>query len=259
MVGAIAEELRLRVIVPIPRSQVRWEMPAKLVMKKNGKVRKTMDGRSLSIHMRKIHFLMQDQRRLFRILPPRFFGTKGVVSNAYNHIPVCSSLVPYLCFSYQDTSYAYVGMPLGIRTSPMVFTKVMACAMNAIRARWNVIALAYLDDLLFLHADRDYLRTATVEIMKFLRWLGWVWNEEKTQMEPQQEFEWLGWKWNSRSMTVCLTADRRTQTKHAAANLLTKLTAKTKVPARAIARVIGKLSSTRLQHEHASLHLTHLN
>jgi hypothetical protein len=218
-----------------------------------------MDARSLNVYLQLIHFQMQDHRLLLKILPPGYFATTADISNAYYQIAVCPSFSRYLCFSYLGQSYRYVGMPFGLRTAPVVFTKVMACAMNAIRTRWEVIGLAYLDDLLFLHKDQDYLRMVMVKIIKLLRWLGWVINEEKCEMEPKQKFVWLGWEWDSRAMTVSLPYDRRRNAKHAATRLKARAIARTPLPVRTLASVIGTLSATRIQHQLASLHLLHLN
>jgi hypothetical protein len=45
----------------------------------------------------------------------------------------------------------------------------MSCCINAIRARWEVTAISYLDDLLFLHPNKTYLKKATTQVVTFLR------------------------------------------------------------------------------------------
>jgi hypothetical protein len=70
----------------------------------------------------------------------------------------------------------------------------MRACIKTIRERWEATATAYLDDLLFLHSDKDYLEKATTEIVKFLEWLGWEINREKSDFHPKQIFEHLGWE-----------------------------------------------------------------
>jgi hypothetical protein len=98
-----------------------------------------------------------------------------------------------------------------------------------------------------------------VKIVKLLQWLGWVLNMGKCGMEPKQEFHWLVWNWNSVTMTVSLPSERRKHMNRLATRLKAKAAAKTAVPVRTLARVIGTLSATRLQHQHASPHLAGLN
>jgi hypothetical protein len=234
-------------------------MPIKLALKKNGKWRKITDARSLNVYLQRLHFQMQDQRLLAQVLPQNYFAATADISNAYYQVRVSDNFSHYLCFSFNGKSYRYLGMPFGLRTAPYVFTRTMACVMNAIRTRWDVIGLAYLDDLIFLHKDENYLRMAMGKIMTLMKWLGWVMNEEKCDLQPKQVFEWLGWEWDSRTMTVSLPRERRRKAKHLATWLRTKTTTRAAVPIRMLARVIGTLSATRMQHRDASLHLTNLN
>ena len=85
-------------------------------------------------------------------------------------------------------------MPFGISTAPRTFTLKMRLCIQVIRTRWSIAALHYLDDLLFLHPNRDNLREPMQQIARFLTWLGWVINGEKSELEPSQHFLFLGWE-----------------------------------------------------------------
>jgi hypothetical protein len=74
---------------------------------------------------------------------------------------------PYLCFNYNSKTYYYQAMPSGISTAPRTFTLLMRQRIKAVRQRWKLAAVHYLDDLLFLHGDREYLKKATNEIVRF--------------------------------------------------------------------------------------------
>jgi ribonuclease HI len=229
MLQAIHEELSGRVIRVITRAEILWEHPTYLIAKKNGKLRKGL------------------------------FATSLDISSAYHHVPVAPRAQPYLSFNYNKHMYSYTAMPFGINTAPRTFTLLMRQCIKAIRERWQVTAIHYLDDLLFLHADPQYLAKATTEIVRFLTYLGWVINTEKSETVPKQLFVYLGWEWDSRVPSVRLPPTRVTAILHDLRAVENAVQAHATSTARKLARLIGSLSATRLQHRQASLHLRALD
>jgi hypothetical protein len=67
---------------------------------------------------------------------------------------------------------------------------------------WNVRAVIYLDDLLLLHQDKDYLQQIGEEISQYLSYLGWSVNIEKSHLIPSKQFEYLGYVWDSTERSV---------------------------------------------------------
>jgi ribonuclease HI len=150
-------------------------------------------------------------------------------------------------------------MPFGVSSAPRIFSKIMGHAINVIRERWKLTAVQYLDDLLFLHSVHHWLKAQTVKIITFLEELGWTINRAKSRLEPQQQFVFLGMEWSSTSMTVKVEKEKNRQ--------LIKMIKKFKkwtlmgkrIQVRMLARVIGRLSQTRMQHQRASVYLSKLN
>jgi ribonuclease HI len=160
---------------------------------------------------------------------------------------------------FQGRSYTYVGMPFGLKNAPLVFTKVMRAVMWRIRRKWYVRCAAYLDDLLFVHQDREQLQQMIVEIQEWLNQLGWTINVRKSEVVPAQVFHFLGWEWDTVGMCVKLGEEKRL-------SLLSLLDAWTKKMKRAatvrvkdLAALVGSLNATRLQFEKASLYLVKMN
>jgi hypothetical protein len=112
-----------------------------------------------------------------------------------------------------------------------------------------------LDDLLFLHHDEEYLRRARSEIVRFLARLGWIVNAEKSELKPKQRFRYLGWEWDSRALSMSLPQDRVKSLLHDVRAMKDMVEQRKTTTARKIARLIGALSATRLQHRQASLYL----
>jgi hypothetical protein len=182
------------------------------------------------------------------------YATSMDVTSAYHHVPVAEWAQPYLCFNYNSKTYCYRAMPFGISTAPRTFTLLMRQCIRAMRQRWKITAVHYLDDLLFLHHDKKYLKKATTEIVRFLSQVGWVINQEKSELKPKQLFRYLGRKWDSRTPSICLPQDRVKSLLHELRAIRNAIKQQRTTTARRLARLIGALSATRLQHQQASLH-----
>jgi hypothetical protein len=191
-----------------PREQIKWEHPSHLIPKKNGKLRKIMNAATLNKYILKMKFKMEDQRLLMQLLQRNMFATGVDITSAYHHVPVASWAQPYLCFNYDSKTYCYRAMPFGLSTAPRTFTPPMRQCIKTVRQTWRVTAVHYLDDLLFLHHDKEYLKKATDEIVRLLSQVGWIINNEKSELERKQLFRYLGWEWDSRSPSLCLPQGR---------------------------------------------------
>jgi hypothetical protein len=76
-------------------------------------------------------------------------------------MPVDEAFQPYLAFTHRGRCYTYRAMPFGARHSPRVFTRALGYGLAYVRAHWEVRVVAYMDDILLLHQDREYLQLAT--------------------------------------------------------------------------------------------------
>jgi hypothetical protein len=259
MAEAVREEVGDGAVSEVTRSFIRWESPSLLARKKNGKLRKITDASQLNKYIKKIPFVMEDHRLLRSLLRRHQKGATIDVEKAYYQVPVSPALRPFLGWSFDGKTYVYNGMPFGIRSAPRTFTRIMGFCVKAIRARWKVTVLAFLDDILVLHEDWDYLENVVKQIVHFLQWLGWKINEEKSSLVPSTAFTWLGWNWDAEAMTVCLPADKRLSLLYYLRALSAALAVNEAIPVRKLASAIGKLNACRFQYPQASLFLGKLN
>jgi hypothetical protein len=114
---------------------------------------------------------------------------------AYPHIKVSEEFQPYLGFEHQGVFYVYVAMPFGARHSPRIFTRALGYALTYIRVHWSVRITAFIDDVLILHQDKEYLELATLQIAVFLQSL--------------EEITYLGWYWSFRRLELRMTREMR--------------------------------------------------
>ena len=168
MKQAINEEEERHVIERIPREEAPYVMPTFSVAKTNGKVRLILDCRCINVFIKERRFKMANWLKLNRQVRRRMRGITIDLSSAFHHLGVEWVLRRLLCFRYDSVTFRYIGLPFGLRSAPRLFCAAMTATMNAIRARWRVLASAYMDDLIVMHQDTAFLRRAGQEIVAFL-------------------------------------------------------------------------------------------
>jgi antitoxin (DNA-binding transcriptional repressor) of toxin-antitoxin stability system len=124
------------------------------------------------------------------------------------------------------------------------------------REAWDVIVFQYVDDLIILHSSSEVLREITQRAIRFLQWLGWTVNMEKSMSIPAQTFEYLGMEWNTKAMMLQLTVEKNKQLKKRNRQWIKRVEKGETVTVHQFASMIGSLSATRVQHRQASLYLT---
>ncbi|KAH7825037.1 putative Reverse transcriptase (RNA-dependent DNA polymerase) [Monocercomonoides exilis] len=249
----LEEELKEGVMKPIQESEVKWFNPTFMVIKINGKRRKIPDCRALNEEVQGKHFKMDSQETVVELLEENDWMTTLDISSAYQHVKVDEQLSPFLCFSFQNQYFYYVGMHFGVKDASRVFTKIMRRVASYIRGQWKVKLVIYIDDILLMHIDRDALRLISQEIAQFLRNLGWILSEEKLNQEPTGSVEFLGWLWNSEKMKVTLHERKRVLLLEDVRTWIAHAHKWRRQKTRDLAALLGKLNFVRLQHLPASL------
>jgi hypothetical protein len=257
MLQAIREELQRGVLEVVPMEEARYVMAAFVVI--THKLRLILDCRPINEYIREKSFKMADWLELKRLVRRGDWAVTLDFSAAFHHLGVEEELRRLLNFRYDGRTFRYLGLPFGLRSAPRLFCGAMAATMNAVRARWNVVASAYMDDVIIFHADREVLKKVVVEIVEFVEWLGWTVNKEKSVLEPSREVEYLGVEWSTSAMTVKMTAKKNKKLKTEVKRYIKLAKAGAVVKVRHVAKLIGQLSATRAQHEEASLYLAKLN
>jgi hypothetical protein len=258
MCTAIKEELQRGVIKEIPAEQAMYVLAAFVVVKPN-KIRLILDGRPINQYIRQQSFKMHDWLALKQQILQGYSACTLDFSSAFHHLGLQPHLQKFLNFRYSGSTYQYVGLPFGLRSAPRLFCQAMGATMNAIRARWDVLASAYMDDVCIMAADGRALRQTIQEIVLFCEGLGWTVNKQKSVLEPSTSFTYLGLRWDTMTMTVRMTTEKNTALKTTVKRYIRLTRSWAEIHARDIAKLIGQLSAARPQHEEASLYLAKLN
>jgi hypothetical protein len=190
--------MKERVIRFATKAEVKFLSSAFMVQKKTTekekkKLRKVVDCKRLNREQIEIHFRMDGPEAVQSIALPGDKATSVDIEMAFPHIRVSEEFQPYLAFEHLGTCYVYGAMPFGARHSPRIFTRALGYAMAYIRVHWRVRIIAYMDDVLLLHQETEYLELATLQIAVYLQSLGWTLNAEKCELSPSPQITYLGW------------------------------------------------------------------
>ncbi|KAA6391368.1 MAG: hypothetical protein EZS28_013108 [Streblomastix strix] len=75
---------------------------------------------------------------------------------------------PYLAFEFQNNYYIDRSMPFGTKHSPIYFATAMKPIMQQIRMKTQFKIINYVDVILLLHWNKEYLKNMTQKVMETL-------------------------------------------------------------------------------------------
>ena len=183
-----------------------------LVPKPDKSFRFILNLKNLNRFISAEHFKLEDYRTLNKLISPGCFLATLDLKDAYYMVPIKESNKKYLCFTFNNKSYAFNVLPFGLSSAPYVFTKIMKPAMAHLR-RLGFLSVVYLDDWAIIgntkHANQKNIDTT----IKLLENLGFIINFEKSQLEPKQSIKFLGFVFNSGDMSISLPEDKARKVK----------------------------------------------
>ena len=145
-----------------------------------------------------------------RLMTPSCFMTSVDLKDAYYSVPIADEHQKYLKFLWQDQLYAFTCLPMGLTSSPRIFTKILKPVFATLRSKFGHSCLGYIDDSLNLGDTYTEAEKATLHAVELLILLGFMIHPEKSIITPTQIIEFLGFVLNSILMIVKLT-DRKAE------------------------------------------------
>ncbi|KAA6362141.1 MAG: hypothetical protein EZS28_042331, partial [Streblomastix strix] len=109
---------------------------------------------------------------------------------------------PYLTFEFQNNRYTFRAMPFGTKHSPIYFATAIEPIMQQIRIKTEIKIINYVDNILLLHQNKEYLKNMTQKVIETLKYFGFTMNTEKSETKPKQTVIFLVWEWNLTNATV---------------------------------------------------------
>ena len=185
--------LQKAVIEPVPFAQRLQGFYSTffLVPKKSGDLRAVINLRPLNQYLKTQHFKMDTLKTVLNLVKKDDWAISIDLKGAYFHVLIHPKHRKYLRFCIQGRAFQFRALAFGPKTSPRVFTKIVAVA--AAHLRMQSIRLAvYLDDWLALNARRIFLLENREAILSLLSRLGFLINKEKSNLVPTQDIIYIG-------------------------------------------------------------------
>ncbi|KAA6391822.1 MAG: putative reverse transcriptase [Streblomastix strix] len=239
--------------IVIQTNQIGIFKPTFLISKPGNNWRKILDGRQVNAVINLVQFKMKSFEFIKQILEKQKFATALDLEEAFHRIKVSSYLLPYFGFSFEGKLFTYSGLPFGYQNSPFHFNKVFLIAMRAIRQRRNVKISNYIDNMVLLHPDKNYLKHATQEVIAFLQNLVFKVQPKKCRLFPSKIFNYLGWVRNTENLELNMTLQRRRLMKNDIMCWINAALAHVTVRVRILAKLLEQMNFLRFQMQDASL------
>lgn len=129
-------------------------------------------------------------------------------------------------------------MPFGLSSASWVFTKILKPIAAYLRNK-KIKSVFYLDDILILANSYSECKTNLLFTVKLLEHLGFLINNEKSQLIPNTTCKYLGFIFDSKNMIIKLPLEKKIQN----AKLIKKFSSLKRCTIRNFASFIGILSS----------------
>ena len=208
------------------------------IPKSSGGFRPILDLAPLNRYLRKMKFKMDSPQSIRKEVREGDWACSLDLKDAYFHVQIRSSDRKWLRFLWDGQVYQYKVLPFGLSLSPWAFTRLVRDLLEICRAQRTRLH-TYIDDWLVLASNRIDCRAQSSHLKSLATRLGFVVNEEKSDLVPSQTFTYLGMTFNSRLRTVRPT-EARVQ---AFSSLLSSLLSSHRSSARRLFKALGTMES----------------
>ena len=223
------------VIEDSPGFYQRWFLVPK---KTPGKWRAILDLRKLNMFVKKEKFQMETSETIKLALRQGDYVTSIDLTDAYYHIMIHPAYRCYLRFQFNGEIYQYRALPMGLTSSPRIFTKLIK-AVKGYLQRLGIEVHQYLDDWLIRATSIEKIQRDTRLVLRTLTKLGFIVNVEKSELVPKQTIIFLGQQFQLDIGRVLPTQEKKRKIIEKLNNFIQRETA----PALEWQKVIGLLTA----------------
>ena len=129
------------------------------------------------------------------------------LSDAYLHIPIHPNSRKYLRFCHRSQVFQFTPLPFGLATAPQVFTMIVKEVKLMALSR-GLRLHQYLDDCLIRSQSQEEAQVNTQAVVDLTQSLGWIINQEKSELKPTHVFSFVGYEYHLDSALVKPTQER---------------------------------------------------
>ena len=219
-----------------------------LVPKPNNRWRPILDLSKLNEFLKTQSFKMETPEIIRTSLQAGEWVTSIDFNDAYFHIIQNSQSRKYMRFHIEDKTYQFKALPFDLSTAPMEFTVI------AKEVKWLAMGIRihqYLDGWLVRAKSHQTCLQQTQTLVALCRELGWLVNQEKSELEPKQIFNFVGYQFDLKEGWVRPTTERWQTLQVKIREILTNPVC----PVRNLMSLIGLLTATEKQVHLGRLHM----
>ena len=174
-----------------------------LVPKPHQRWRPVIDLSRLNTFLHVEKFKMETPESIRTSLIPGEWLSSTDLSDAYLHIPIHPNSRRYLRFYYKSQVFQFTSLPFGLATAPQVFTMIVKEVKLMALSR-GLRLHQYLDNWLIRSQSQEEAQVNTQAVVDLTQSLGWIINQEKSELKPTQVFSFVGYEYHLDSALVKL-------------------------------------------------------
>ena len=177
-----------------------------LVPKPHQRWRPIIDLSRLNTFLLVERFKMETPESIRASLIPGEWVSSIDLSDAYHHIPIHPNSRKYLRFCHRSQVFQFTSLPFGLAMAPQVFTMIVK--EMKLMALSRGIRLQYLDDWRIRAQSREEAQVNTQTVVHLTQSLGWIINQDKSELKPTRVFSFVGYEYHLDSALVKPTQER---------------------------------------------------
>ena len=195
----------------------------------------------------------------FKMETPESIGTSLIpgewvalidLSDAYLYIPIYPNSRKYLRFCHRSQVFQFTSLPFGLATAPQGFTMIVK-EVKLMALSKGLRLHQYLDDWLIRSQSQKEALVNTQAVVNLTQFLGWIINQQKSELNPTQVFSFVGYEYHLDSALVKPTQVRWLKLQ----DFILQLKSKHILTARCLMSLIGLLASTEKMVPEGRLHM----
>ena len=163
-----------------------------LVPKPHQRWRPVRDLSRLNTFLHVEKFKMETPESIRTSLIPGEWVSSIDLLDAYLHIPIHPHSRKYLRFCHRSQVFQVTSLPFGLATAPQVFTMIVKEVKLMALSRLH----QYLDDWLIRSQSREEALVKTQAVVDLTQSLGWIINQDKSELNPTQMFSFVGYEYH---------------------------------------------------------------
>ena len=216
-----------------------------LVPKPHQRWRPVIDLSRLNTFLHLEKFKMETPESIRTSLMPGEWVSSLDLLDAYLHIPIHPNSRKYLRFCHRSQVFQFTSLPFRLATAPQVFTMIVKEVKLMALSR-GLRLHQYLGDWLIRSQSQEEAQVNAQAVVDLTQSLGWIINQEKSELKPTQVFSFVGYEYHLDSALVKPTQERWLKLQDLILHVLT---------ARCLMLLIGLLASTEKMVPEGRLHM----